>query len=687
MFKAPPFFKNQKKIKIKKLGIFRKVKKIKKEYLAATAFLVLVFLFYGNTLLNGFVQDDVPQIEKNIFVHSLKYLPKMFTGCLWEYANKGCKGSSFYYRPLLLLNFMLVYQISSQPWFFHLVNLLYLWAAICLIFFFVRTLTKDFLLSFITGLIFLTHPINSEVVNWICAEGEIIFLSCVLLGCLAYLKYRQRGDKKNHYLVYLLYFIGLLFKETAAFYPLIILSLDLFILKTKLKKFLTWPKIKEYLWFGPPFLIYYLMRQAVIGSFNLLGNFRLTERIYAFISLLAKYIAKEFYPYPLLNFYNFQIKADFGQPIFFLYLLLFLLFFGLLIYFIKKKENLLAFCFSWFIIFLLPPMIFLQAAGAGNGTFFERYAFASTFGFSMAISFFLCRIIKIEKILAKKDWRAGLLILLIITVFTGSWLIIFHRNKDWRNNETIFLATLGKNPEAHNFRYQLGTVYLEKGDWEKAKLEFEEVIRRNPAWRDITMVYKSLGDYYRLKNDLDNALAAYQKSVETAAPSPRDYVSFNDLGVAYLDKGNYLKGLIYFCQSLQLFPQAETAINNLNQTTAVIQKEYIDKGIVYQKVTEEFIESAEEKIQFVDKRCSETLCQYLFSFQSPFPEVLPPFLIAAVSLPENTIVPVKNSSFDPQQRMIMVQIDETNINKKLSFIFPTCQGIYYREEVEPDHAK
>ena len=49
-----------------------KIKNCKKEYLALAVFVILVFVFYGNTLLNGFVQDDGGEIERNVHIRSLK---------------------------------------------------------------------------------------------------------------------------------------------------------------------------------------------------------------------------------------------------------------------------------------------------------------------------------------------------------------------------------------------------------------------------------------------------------------------------------------------------------------------------------------------------------------------------------------------------------------------------------------
>src|SRR3989344_5821964 len=143
---------------------------------AAVIFAVFIAVFYGSTLFHGFVQDDVPVIEKNPYVKSLSYLPKVVTSCLWEYANQGCEGRSFYYRPVQFLSYFLTSQMSFSPWVFHLVNLLYFFAAGFLTFILAKAITKNFTFSLISALVFLAHPINSGVVNWVSAGSDILFV-------------------------------------------------------------------------------------------------------------------------------------------------------------------------------------------------------------------------------------------------------------------------------------------------------------------------------------------------------------------------------------------------------------------------------------------------------------------------------------------------------------------------------
>jgi len=193
---------------------------LNKTYVALAVFAVLIAIFYGNTLQNGFVLDDRKVIEENVYVHSLEYLPKVVTGCIWEYTHGGCAGKTLHYRPMNSLSFLLTYQISSQPWFFHLVSLLYFFGIVSLLFIFVKLITKNVLLAFFSSIIFLIHPINNEVVNWISAAPDLMVVLFTLLSLIFYTQYRtEKRQRTSKNLIWALgfYFLAVLSKEIAVF--------------------------------------------------------------------------------------------------------------------------------------------------------------------------------------------------------------------------------------------------------------------------------------------------------------------------------------------------------------------------------------------------------------------------------------------------------------------------------------
>src|SRR3989338_3134192 len=312
----------------------------KQQTLAAVAlFAVLVLVFYGNTLGNGFVMDDTGQIERNFYLQSLENIPRVFTGCIWEAANRGCEGRSFYYRPIHYLAMMLTYQISSEPWIFHFMNLLYYAIIVFLVFILTRVLTKNFWTAFFAALLYLVHPLHAEVVNWASAAPELMHTIFMLAATILYIAWRRKPSLPKLFGLYAFFFLAILSKEPALLLPIIFVALDVLYFHAKPKDFLRKYVIIRYAAFGILILFYIIARNAVLGVGPQYGVFTLTERFHAVIPLFGgEYIRKLFPPYPLVAFYEFKKSAEFFTPQFILSLFATLFFAGAFLFSVLRKK-------------------------------------------------------------------------------------------------------------------------------------------------------------------------------------------------------------------------------------------------------------------------------------------------------------------------------------------------------------
>jgi hypothetical protein len=78
----------------------------------ALAPVALALLIYANALSNGFVFDDIPLIQDNQQIRSLRHMAEIF----------GRQG----YRPVRTLTYALDYRLFGfQPFYFHLTNVLF----------------------------------------------------------------------------------------------------------------------------------------------------------------------------------------------------------------------------------------------------------------------------------------------------------------------------------------------------------------------------------------------------------------------------------------------------------------------------------------------------------------------------------------------------------------------------------
>ena len=158
---------------------------------------IVTVLVFANSIPNGYNYDDtlVTQNQPLTSNASLSSIRTIFTGSYY----KDAMGHSFGYRPMVLLSFAIEHSLFSEnAYVSHGINfLLYL---ICgLVFFNVlrNFLGEDKLMvAFLASLLFVVHPVHSEVVASIKNRDEILaFLFAMLTGLMA-IKYL---DKKAWY--------------------------------------------------------------------------------------------------------------------------------------------------------------------------------------------------------------------------------------------------------------------------------------------------------------------------------------------------------------------------------------------------------------------------------------------------------------------------------------------------------
>lgn len=645
------------------LGLYGWISGWNRTYLVSGVFVVLILLFYGNTLANGFVHDDIGQVVQNTYVHSLQYLPKVFTGCIWESALGSC---AMYYRPMQSLSYLISYQISSSPWFFHLVNLIYLWIAGVLAFLLVRKITSNFLAALLTGLVFLIHPINSETVNWISVVPELTSTIFLLLATIFYISHRPMFAA-------VFYFLAMMSKEPAVLLPALFVFYDIWIEKISPKKFFQIAELRRYLPFLGVLFLYLAMRFKVLGGIvqgsDYYGIFTLSERFHAFVTLFGQYIAKLFFPHPLLfYYYPFEKSANFLSWQFLSSLAILLAFLAAFVLVLKKGKPIAGFFLLWIALFLSPVLIFLNAVG--ENIFSERYLFTPSLGFAFFISLGLVWLL--SRNIFKKQWYIVLGVFLVVV-----WMVVYPRNKIFHDDMMLYAATVKQNPDASSIRRNLAVEFTQAGRFEEALQELQEILRRNSQWRDIDMVYNNLGDVYHKMGDLDQALASYEKFAQVAEPT--NFSPSNNIGAVLFEKGQYLRSLTYGCKAIQINPEAREAQLNLNRLVSLFDSvqehnlrllyDDIGKGGVFKK-------SNEARIKGYARTCSEETCSFVFASRFGPGEVIFPFLILGSSSDGN-IIKGANPSFDQQTGTITLEVDSRYESETLTFIFPTCDGIYY----------
>ncbi|MCC6814809.1 MAG: tetratricopeptide repeat protein [Saprospiraceae bacterium] len=591
---------------------------------------LLSVLLYVNTLDHDFILDDNIVLKKNEFVK------KGFQGIgdilnndsfkgFFVNDNSGVSVSGGRYRPFTLVVFSSLYPVFGlNPMYYHLLNVIMYSLLSWMIYrFLVYALFKKFEsiarpVSFIVGLLFVAHPIHTEVVNNVKSLDEIISLLFGILGMHLILKYVDFLKIKFLILSFISYSIAIFSKESAINF-LYLTPLILFFFRS-----VSWKQI--FISNAPAlasFLCYGLARMAVIGTkiyddvsrdvltnpFMKIRGLSLTEASWSekmgmIFASIGKYIKLFFIPYPLTHDYFPQHASlqQLGSPtsaIPFILLIAFLIY----SYVIKKSRPVLSFG----ILLTLLPLVLVSNLVVPMGVpMAERFAFTASLGFSLVLGYLMYSILKNKLNILFSS------LLLIIGLYSY---VTIERNPDWKNEYSLFSTDveISKNsikahtelayhlvekiksspdsvandlliaeaiphlertvqlyPRHANALFLLGNLHYLRKDYEKAANAYDKYLDLNPngsdVLRNLQICYREFGRSIALKEseeEIDKAIDILIKSFKIKPNDPR---LLESLGMAYGVKKEYLLSIDYFNKAIQLDPTNGMLLVNIGNT-------------------------------------------------------------------------------------------------------------------------
>ncbi|XP_026991030.2 protein O-mannosyl-transferase TMTC3 isoform X1 [Tachysurus fulvidraco] len=155
---------------------------------------VLVLGCYWNSLLCGFVFDDVSAILDNKDLRPSTPIQNLFHNDFWG-TPMSEERSHKSYRPLTVLTFRLNYLLSElSPASYHLFNV-FLHVAVCVLFLRFCRLLMDRTTSLVATLLFAVHPIHTEAVTGVVGRAELLSSIFLLAAFLAYTK--SKGSDRS----------------------------------------------------------------------------------------------------------------------------------------------------------------------------------------------------------------------------------------------------------------------------------------------------------------------------------------------------------------------------------------------------------------------------------------------------------------------------------------------------------
>lgn len=539
--------------------------------------IVLTFTIYFVVLQNGFVWDDRIEILNNDLIKDLslnRIIDAFVPG----------KTSNAVYTPLGEIFHKIYYYLwKTDPFWYHLIILIYFILNLILIYFIVFQLFHKENLAFLTVLFFLAHPLHVEVVAWIGCGTYALASVFLFLSFYLFITFTETKHSIVFVLSILFYIFSLLTHHYPVVFPLLLLLYLYCFSKNTFKSYiiLLFPYciltlIDVYLSLNVGYeggrVGYNYHHTPLIQIFNILGKY--VFNIFIPVELSPKYV------YPLSNFYS-------------LIFISFFILISLLIYITKSKYYF--FCWAWFFICLLPfshiiPLAWKMA---------DRYLFFASLGFCLFLALIF------EKILNKRIIQV---IIMLLALFYS--VITVNMTAIWKDELSLWKYTEKKAPESTFVIKNLALSYLDagllddslfyfkklddkcssgqmaidyeiysytgliefrKGNYEEAVKNYMTAICINP---DSSELYRSLAVVYYTKGDVRLCIKNYMIA---RSFNRRTFKLFpSSLGLLYHDMGHLERAIIYYKHALMVNSDDEDIRNLLY--IAYLEKFLLTKG-------------------------------------------------------------------------------------------------------------
>lgn len=485
------------------------------------------FLLYSNTITHFYAYDDATVITDNKdILQGAKAIPIILTS---PYRHGWDENSAGHYRPLPLVTYALEFEyFGKNPVVSHFNNVfLYAITAILLL----LTLTKIFrnvstYIPYLTTLLFIAHPVHTEVVANIKSRDEIMGF---LFGMLAlYFLFKHIDSKKYIYefLGSISFFLALTSKESIITL-LVIFPLSLYYFRnlnviSSIKKTIPYA-IAASLFILLEFLFVKTLEMDAITVYanSIVAAESLNERWATTLYTLGKYVQLLFLPFPLVHDYSYeQIPiVNFLHPI----PIISLLYYTVIIFYpIKnfKKNKIISFGIIFYLVTLIIVSNIFFLIGS---TMAERFLFTPSLGFCLIITFIIvkkCGLNQSEKN-TKYSPRKFILICSVVLGFYS--LKTYIRNFDWKDNYTLFSKDINYGKQNARILYSMGTSLIYLGNEQKG------IVKRDSIY--------NLGIYY------------FKKSIEKYSKNDNAYYN---IGIALTKMKKYEEAIRYFEESLKI---------------------------------------------------------------------------------------------------------------------------------------
>jgi tetratricopeptide (TPR) repeat protein len=485
----------------------------------------ITWFIFGQTLRHQFVTYDDPQyVYANPDISAGISLPRIF----WAFTHT-IAGN---WHPLTTISHMLDCQLYGlDPAGHHFTNVLFHTIAVVLLFLVLQQMTGSLWRSAFVAALFAIHPLHVESVAWVSERKDVLSAVFFMLTLGAYIRFVRAPSFTAYILVLLFFALGLMSKPMLVSVPFVLLLLDYWplgrithvgspkALKRQPASNSQWPVIRRLVAEKVPLFALSAFSSAVtlftqFQSTGTMSQLPLPWRLNNAAVSYIVYIWQMFWPVRLAAFYphpNDQLRL--WQV---LLAIAFLIAVTLLVIHWRNGRPYIFTGWFWYIGMLVPVIGLLEAGEQGRA---DRYTYLPQIGLYVLITWGIADLI-LSITAGNSAWRivttasrpasfrshktrtgssaapsysrrddqnrsyqaicAAIATVIIISL---SWRA-FVQTSYWKDSEALWNHTLTVTSDNDVAHYNLGYLYLQRGDMDSAISHFETALQirsRNTA--------------------------------------------------------------------------------------------------------------------------------------------------------------------------------------------------------------
>ncbi len=491
----------------------------------------LALACYANTLGNGFVFDDSAYLASDA-------VRKLAISDIFCSNWMGLE----LYRPLTLLSLGLDFQLFGEaPWGYHLTNVLLHAVNSLLLYALARDLLGEDRAALWAALLYASHPLQTEVVAWVSARGDLL---ASLLSLSALLAHRRR-----RVLAYLLYAGACLAKETA-----MVLPVALFLADSR-EGVVAWCKRH---WgyalalLGVLALRWLALADAPAGpvSTNFLADLGLWQRLGTAVAILPRYLLLIAAPLHLSADYSYASILPVMSPWDWWFIAGLVCMAALVALPWVGRSRFLTFAIAFFGACLLPVANLLFLAPSGMA---ERYLHLAMIPVALTWGWAGQCYLRRSPGQRRLIWA----VVLVAVVLCGARTIV--RNRDWHSDARLFAAVLTHYPDNARAHDNLAFAYYQQKQYARAFRHYQRAVAIQPTR---LRAHFNLGILHSAARRYEEAIASFKTSL---ALNPTHVETHFNLGLTYQKTGCYEEAIGHYGKVLNLVPNHLRAYYNLGR--------------------------------------------------------------------------------------------------------------------------